>query len=84
MDISRETLHTWTASLGLDMVGVASADRFADVEPQWNPLSIMPEAKSIIVFGKSIPRSYYRGIEEGTLWRLTLEFVLQTRMLEND
>lgn len=68
MGISREVLETWAESLGLDMVGVASVDHYRDVEPQWNPLSILPEAKSIIVFGKSIPRSYFRGIEEGTLW----------------
>jgi ferredoxin len=38
------------------------------VEPQWNPLSILPKAKSIIVYAKSIPRSYFRGVEDGTLW----------------
>jgi len=68
MDISRDKLDKWIKSLGLDMVGVASINGYEDVEPQWNPLSILPKAKSIIVFGKSIPRSYFRGIEEGTLW----------------
>jgi len=68
MDISREVLNLWVKSLGLDMVGVASLDGYRDVEPQWNPLSILPKARAIIVFGKSIPRSYFRGIEEGTLW----------------
>lgn len=67
-DISRDTLNTWAESLGLDMVGVASVDGFRDVEPQWNPLSILPTAKAVVVYGKSIPRSYFRGIEEGTLW----------------
>lgn len=66
--ISREKLKGWTDSQGLDLVGVASIDRYRDVEPQWNPLSILPTAKSVVVFGKSIPRSYYRGVEEGTLW----------------
>jgi epoxyqueuosine reductase QueG len=68
MDISRDKLNEWVQSLDLDMVGVASLDGYRDVEPQWNPLSILPKAKSIVVFGKSIPRSYFRGIEDGTLW----------------
>jgi ferredoxin len=68
MDISRDKLGQWATSLGLDLLGVAALDGYRDVEPQWNPLSILPKAKSIVVFGKSIPRSYFRGIEEGTLW----------------
>jgi len=68
MDISRDQLGQWAKSLGLDLVGVASMDGYHDVEPQWNPLSILPAAKSVVVFGKSIPRSCFRGIEEGTLW----------------
>jgi len=43
-------------------------DGYRDVEPQWNPKSILPNVKSVVVFAKSIPRSYFRGIEEGTLW----------------
>ena len=68
MDITRETLGRWADSLGLDMVGVAAIDGYRDVAPQWNPLSILPKAKSIIVYAKSIPRSYFRGVEEGTIW----------------
>jgi len=68
MNISREKLSQWAAELDLDMVGVASMDGYRDVEPQWNPLSILPRAKAVVVFGKSIPRSYFRGVEEGTLW----------------
>jgi ferredoxin len=68
MDISREKLNRWTGALGLDLVGVASIEGYRDVAPQWNPLSILPKAKSIVVYAKSIPRSSFRGIEEGTLW----------------
>lgn len=67
--ISRETLQRWTQSLGLDLVGVADMAAYRAVEPQWNPLSILPSAQSVIVFAKSIPRSYFRGIEEGTMWQ---------------
>ena len=68
MKISKETLKSWIAEQKLDLVGVASIDRYAEVEPQWNPKSIMPEAKCVVVFGREIPRSYFRGIEEGTIW----------------
>jgi len=68
MDISRDTLDKWIKSLGLHMVGVAGIDGYREVAPQWNPLSILPRARSVIVFGKSIPRSCFRGIEEGVLW----------------
>jgi ferredoxin len=68
MTISRDKLGQWVTALGLDLFGVAALDGYREVAPQWNPLSILPRAKSIVVFGKSIPRSYFRGIEEGTLW----------------
>lgn len=68
MDITRATLDKCAKSLGLDLIGVASLDGYREVAPQWNPLSILPKAKSVVVFAKSIPRSYFRGVEEGTLW----------------
>ena len=68
MTFSRATLNEWAAAQKLDLIGVADPDHYADVAPQWNPLSILPKAKSIVVFAREIPRSYFRGIEEGTLW----------------
>lgn len=68
MNMQRHTLEQWADSLGLDLVGIADIAHYQNVEPQWNPLSILPKAKSVVVFGRSIPRSYFRGIEEGTLW----------------
>ncbi|MFA6929282.1 MAG: hypothetical protein WCT05_03065 [Lentisphaeria bacterium] len=68
MTISREQLDQWAKEQELDLIGVASPAWYRDVEAQWNPLSIMPEAKAIIVFAREIPRSYFRGIEEGKLW----------------
>lgn len=68
MDVTRDALGRWAAKLELDMIGVASIDNYRGVEPQWNPLSILPKARSIVVFARSVPRSCYRGIEEGTLW----------------
>ena len=68
MAITREQLNAWARELELDLVGVAAPERFRGVAPQHNPLAIMPEARAIVVFAREIPRSYFRGIEEGTLW----------------
>jgi len=51
---------------GADLVGIASPDRFAEVPPERSPLSIFPDAKSIIVVGRRITRGSLRGVEEGT------------------
>ncbi len=69
MKFSRETLKEWGMAQKLDLIGVASPEWYRDVEAQWNPLSILPEAKAIVVFAREIPRSYFRGIEEGTVWQ---------------
>ena len=52
--------------IGIDMIGFASKDRFADVNPQHNPFSIFPEGKTVIMLGKRICRGALRGVEEGT------------------
>ena len=52
--------------IGIDLVGFASKARFENVDPQHNPFSIFPEAKTVIMVGKRICRGTLRGIEEGT------------------
>ncbi|HEX2949029.1 MAG TPA: hypothetical protein VHV83_05610, partial [Armatimonadota bacterium] len=52
----------------VDKVGVANIERFKDAPPDMNPLNIMPNARSVIVFAKRIIRGSYRGIDEGTHW----------------
>lgn len=51
---------------GADLVGVASAETLAYLPPKNNPLMIFPQAKSVIVIGRKIPRGALRGIEQGT------------------
>jgi epoxyqueuosine reductase len=51
---------------GADLVGIADIARFADVPKEHNPLSIFPEARSVIVVGKRVVRGALRGVEEGT------------------
>ncbi|MDW7656122.1 MAG: hypothetical protein SCM11_02985 [Bacillota bacterium] len=66
--LSKKDLLVYAARSGIDAVAVAPADRFKDVEPQRNPLTIFPQAKSIIICAREIPRGSFRGTEEGTLW----------------
>jgi epoxyqueuosine reductase QueG len=51
---------------GIDLIGFASKDRFAGVDPAHNPFSIFPEGKTVIMLGKRICRGALRGVEEGT------------------
>ncbi len=56
---------------GADLVGIASIDRFKSLAPEYNPLSIFPECKSVIVLGRRILRGSMRGVEEGTNFNST-------------
>ncbi len=51
---------------GIDLIGFAGRDRFADVDAQQNPFSIFPEGRTVIMLGKRICRGALRGVEEGT------------------
>jgi len=64
----KKKLREFSEEIGLDMVGIASMDRFDGVSPEKHPLSIFPKAKSVVVIAQEIPRGAFRGIEEGTLW----------------
>lgn len=55
-------------SLGADLVGIASMDRFEGAPKQMDPRYIMPEAKSMIVMCFRVMRGSLRGIEEGTFF----------------
>ena len=61
-------------SFKLDLVGIASIDRFESLPANQNPKSIFPECKSVIVLGKRILRGSLRGIEEGTNFGSTYGF----------
>lgn len=55
-------------SLGADLVGITSMDRFEGAPKQMDPRYIMPEAKSMIVMAFRVMRGSLRGIEEGTFF----------------
>ena len=50
----------------IDVIGFASRDRFEGLDERYNPLSIFPEANTVIVLGRRITRGTLRGIEEGS------------------
>lgn len=51
---------------GADLIGIAPPERFAEVPPERNPMSIFPDARSVIAVGRRITRGSLRGVEEGT------------------
>ncbi len=55
-------------SSGLDLVGIAGIERFANAPPRMHPSAIMPSARSVIVVARRILRGNWRGIEEGAYW----------------
>ncbi len=61
-----EGVRETAKAAGADLVGIADIERFADLPAEHNPLSIFPEARSVIVVGKRITRGALRGVEEGT------------------
>ena len=58
----------YSKSIGADLCGIASMDRFEGAPKQQDPRYIMPRAKACIVLAFRIPRGYFRGIEEGTFF----------------
>ena len=55
-------------------MGVASLDRFEGVRPTEDPRELFPEARSIVVLGRAIPRGALRGMEEGACWGVYRNF----------
>lgn len=66
--LTEKKIKEHAIACGADIVGITSVQRLKDLPKEMNPLSIFPEAKSIIVMGYRIFRGCYRGIEEGTWW----------------
>ena len=66
--LTSEGIKKYGKSLGADLVGIASMDRFEGAPKEQDPRYIFPDAKSCIVLAFRVPRGYYRGIEEGTFF----------------
>ncbi len=84
MDTLTAAIKTYARGVGADLIGIAPVERFEGVPAEHHPVSIMPEARSVVVIGKRIPRGALRGIEEGTqfgLYNLYGDQWLRTRVL---
>jgi len=66
--MTKEEVKALAKSLGADLVGIASMDRFDGAPKEMDPRYIMPEAKSMIVMCFRVMRGSLRGIEEGTFF----------------
>lgn len=68
MKLTSQMIKQRAQQLGIDLVGIASIDRYYEAPPLMDPKNYFPAAKSVIVIAMRIPRGSYRGIEEGTHW----------------
>jgi len=74
--MTKAELQMYAEKCQIDFVGIAPAERFRDLPPQFNPLSIFPEMKNVIVCVQEIPRGVFRGVEEGTLWQRASRLII--------
>lgn len=51
----KETIH----QLGADVCGIANVESFTEAPQGFHPTDILPEAKSVIVFGKQFPKGSF-------------------------
>ena len=51
-----ETIKQFALDQGLDLCGIANIDRFEEARRNMHPASIFPEAKSVVVVARRIPR----------------------------
>lgn len=66
--LTSQRVKDFAVAQGLDLVGVANIERFADAPRGMSPADIFPEARSVIVGVRRILRGNWRGIEEGAYW----------------
>ncbi|MBN2450623.1 MAG: hypothetical protein JXR77_09550 [Lentisphaeria bacterium] len=55
--------------VGYDLVGVPPLGCFDGLPPSEHPLSLFPDARSVVVVGTRIRRGQFRAMEEGSLWQ---------------
>lgn len=52
----KEIIRSMFISLGADVCGIANIDRFKDAPEGFHPADIYKDCKSVIVFGKALPK----------------------------
>ncbi len=64
--MNAEFIKQKAKELGAAVCGIGDPEMFRGDDPQHNPFSILPNAKSIIGFGIKIPRGLFRAMEDQT------------------
>ena len=62
----KEKLLKFKQQNDIDLMGFASKERFEGLDPRYNPFSIFPEGKTVILIGRRVCRGSLRGVEEAT------------------
>lgn len=66
--LTSEMVKEAALSMGADLCGIGSMDRYEGAPKERDPRYLFPEAKSVIGLGFRIHRGLYRPMEEGTHW----------------
>ena len=61
----KEGLRKYALGEGLDMIGFASVDRFADAPEEFHPKNIYPDVKTVVVIGIRVLRGLMESLDEG-------------------
>ena len=64
--MTAELIKQKAKELGAAVCGIGNVELLRGEDPQRNPFSILPKAKSIIGFGIKVPRGLYRAMEDKT------------------
>ena len=63
--LTREIIRQKAKEYGADLCGFGDIRRYEDIDPQRNPLSFLPTAKTILGFAFRVPRALYETAERG-------------------
>ncbi len=68
MKLTSQMIKQAAFDAGAGDIGIANIERFANAPRFMHPKNIFPDCRSVITIVQPIPRSTYRGINEGTHW----------------
>ena len=82
--MNAEFIKQKAKEFGAAICGIGNAELFKGDDPQHNPYSILPNAKSIIGFGIKVPRGLYNAMDNERQYynytNLGVNFSLQVRL----
>lgn len=62
---NKENIRSYAASMGADVVGFSSKDRFDDGPDTHHPSALLKNAQTVIVYGRAIPKGILHSVEYG-------------------